>query len=65
MRVMMLRLGIYKLKEPGYVPDSLVIRMELGDDRYDENRIANNAPRCLVLSPVYWELSLCNTVWLA
>lgn len=38
------KIGYLKVGEAKFVPDSLIIRNELGDDEYDENRIANNAP---------------------
>ena len=31
------KIGYLQVEGARYVPDSLVIRMELGDDRYDEN----------------------------
>ena len=39
------KVGYLQTKDASYAPqDSLVIRKVLGDDKYDENRLANNAP---------------------
>ncbi|WP_455510471.1 hypothetical protein [Butyricimonas paravirosa] len=38
------KIGYLQTDSAEYFPDSLVIRTVLGDDRYDENREANNAP---------------------
>lgn len=38
------KIGYLETKNARFVPDSLVIRTELGSDYYDANRIKNNAP---------------------
>ena len=39
------KVGYLQVKDASYAPqDSLVIRKVLGDDKYDENRLANNEP---------------------
>ena len=38
------KIGYLQTGSAEYFPDSLIIRTVLGDDQYDENRIANNAP---------------------
>lgn len=58
------KVGYLQTKDASYAPkDSLVIRKVLGDDKYDDNRLANNAPwvtgnisGVLGTEPLFYEL---------